>query len=96
MLKVKDADTSALSPQAFAKQNSKILYDEALPEDIYAPLATPETEHLTSAELTQTIKHAFKANRSSGLSQMPLQILKHMGTEGIKCLASFLNTSAID
>jgi hypothetical protein len=27
---------------------------------------------------------------------MPLQLLKHMGPQGVECLAAYLNTSAID
>ena len=42
------------------------------------------------------LKDNFKANKSSGLSNMPLQLLKHLGTEGIRLVAEFLNKSAID
>jgi hypothetical protein len=38
----------------------------------------------------------FKADKSSGLSQLPLQLLKHMGQTGIRCLARLFNSSAID
>lgn len=37
----------------------------------------------------------FKANKSSGLSPLPLQLLKHMGRAGIEALAEFFNVSAI-
>ena len=37
----------------------------------------------------------FKANKSSGLSPLPLQLLKHMGRAGVEGLAQFLNASAI-
>jgi hypothetical protein len=96
MLKSKDQDISALNLKAFAEYNSKMFNDPTLPEESYTPIAAPATQHITQAELTHTIKHAFKANKSSGLSQMPLQILKHMSAEGIGCVASFLNKSAID
>ena len=42
------------------------------------------------------MKDSFKANKSSGLSNMPLQLLKHLGAEGIKLVADFVNKSAID
>ncbi len=48
------------------------------------------------AELTNTITHAFKANKSSGLSHMPLQLLKYMSEDGVARVASFLNKSPID
>jgi hypothetical protein len=38
----------------------------------------------------------FKADKSPGLSQMPLHLLKHLGPAGIECMASMLNKSAID
>jgi hypothetical protein len=46
--------------------------------------------------LKSALKDNFKANKSSGLSNMPLQLLKHLGTEGIKSVTEFLNKSAID
>jgi hypothetical protein len=42
------------------------------------------------------LKHHFKANKSSGMSKMPLELLKHLGSTGVKSMATFLNTSAID
>ena len=42
------------------------------------------------------IKNHFKANKSSGMSKMPLELLKHLGTTGVESMANFLNTSAID
>ena len=41
------------------------------------------------------LTHHFKANKSQGLSPMPLQLLKHMGDAGTVSLASFLSRSAI-
>jgi hypothetical protein len=42
------------------------------------------------------LKNHFKANKSSGMSKMPLQLLKHLGTTGVESMAEFLNASAID
>jgi hypothetical protein len=42
------------------------------------------------------LAHKFKANKSSGLSSMPLQLLKHLGRRGIEKITGFLNNSAID
>jgi hypothetical protein len=96
MLKSKDADTSALKLQEFADYNRKLFHDPTLPDEEYTPITDPTTQHISPAELTHTLQHAFKANRSSGLSSMPLQVLKHMSKEGIIRIASFLNKSAID
>ena len=37
----------------------------------------------------------LKLTASSGLSKLPLQLLKHLGPPGMQCLANFLNASAI-
>ena len=96
MLKSQDQDLSALNPTAFADYNSKLFHDTTIPEDGYIPIANKEVQHITPAELTNTINHAFKANKSSGLSHMPLQLLKYMSRDGIARVTSFLNKSAID
>jgi hypothetical protein len=80
----------------FTKFNESIFYDSTIKEDTFIPLADPHTEHITAAELTTTLTHHFKAEKSSGLSQMPLHLLKYMGPAGIECLTKLLNCSAID
>jgi hypothetical protein len=67
-----------------------------IPPDCFIPLTDPATHHITEAELTETLKHNFKANKSSGLSKMPLEILKHLGPAGVSCVATFINESAIE
>lgn len=42
------------------------------------------------------LRHHFKANKSSGWSQLPLPLLKNLGGRGVEGLCKFLNTSAID
>jgi hypothetical protein len=49
MLKSKDWDISALNLKAFAEYNSRIFNDPTLPEEIYTPVATPATQHITPA-----------------------------------------------
>ena len=80
----------------FREYNEKHFYDDKIPPDKYTPLTNTEQQYISKAELTDVLKHHFKANKSSGLSKMPLQLLKHMGPKGVQCLASFLNASAID
>ncbi len=41
------------------------------------------------------MESGFKANKSSGLSQLPLHLLKHLGAAGIDCMCKFLNASAV-
>ena len=53
-------------------------------------------QHIDAFELGSVLSLNFKADKSSGLSQMPLHLLKHMGPAGIECLATLLNSSAID
>jgi hypothetical protein len=50
---------------------------------------------ITPTELQEVLEQSFKANKSTGLSNMPLQVLKFMGSAGIDVLADFLNSSAI-
>lgn len=52
--------------------------------------------HITKEELQHTILHHFKDNKSSGLSDLPLQALRHLGGDALGSLTKFLNTSAID
>jgi Reverse transcriptase (RNA-dependent DNA polymerase) len=96
MLKSKDADTSALKLQEFMEHNRALFHNPALPLETFTPVATPAQHHITPDELKSTLQHAFKANKSSGMSSMPLQVLKHLGDKGIACMAHFLNKSAID
>ena len=52
--------------------------------------------HISEFELQSVLALHFKEDKSSGLSQMPAHLLKHMGRPGIACLATLLNKSAID
>ncbi len=46
-------------------------------------------------ELGEVLERYFKANKSSGLSPLPLQLLKHLGAGGVVGLCTFLNNSAV-
>ena len=80
----------------FAKFNEGIFYDATIPPDEFTPLASPSRHHITAAELSSVLKQNFKADKSTGFSQMPLHLLKHMGLTGVQCLATLLNRSAIE
>jgi hypothetical protein len=96
MLKSKANREMEMPIAKFVKFNESIFYDEHIPTDTYTPLSHTTPHHITPAELTRILSHHFKAEKSSGMSSMPLQLLKHMGQPGIKCLSTLLNSSAID
>lgn len=78
------------------RYNQDIFFDSSIPADDYVPITDKEDNYISVAELKETIQHHFKGNKSSGLSQLPLQLLKNLGTKGIEEVAHFLNKSAID
>jgi hypothetical protein len=85
MLKSKANREMEMPIAKFVKFNESIFYDEHIPTDTYTPLSHTTPHHITPAELTRILSHHFKAEKSSGMSSMPLQLLKHMGQPGIKC-----------
>jgi hypothetical protein len=96
MLKSKTKPPQDLPLDEFTQFNKDIFYDAAIPPDEYTPVRNAATQHITPAELTTTLTHHFKADKSSGLSSLPPQLLKHLGPRGIGCVADLLNQSAID
>jgi hypothetical protein len=87
LLKGKTTTHADLPLQAFTEFNKEFFYDASIPPDSYTPLSQAATQHISPAELTAVLAHNFKANKSSGLSCVPLQLLKHLGPQGIKCMA---------
>jgi len=43
-------------------------------------------------EVRYVLEHKYKANKSSGLSQMPVELLKYLSEEAVDSLCFFLNT----
>jgi hypothetical protein len=72
MLKQKGSDATGLSLQNFQKFNEDIFFDESISTDTFTPLRDARENHITQQELTEVLKHNFKANKSSGLSKLPL------------------------
>ena len=95
MLKRKEGDNTELDPHTFQKYNKSIFYNADIPMDEFTPLKNDAENYITPAELINVLHHHFKANKSSGLSKMPLEILKHLGPPGVTCMTTFLNESAI-
>ena len=50
---------------------------------------------ITAEELAHTLRNHFKADKSSGASPLPLQLLKHLAPEAHDSLTHLLNDSAI-
>ena len=96
LLKSKATQDIDMLIREFTEFNENFFYDPKIAQDTFRPLTDPQPHHITAAELTHILTHHFKADKSSGLSPLPLQLLKHMGPAGVRCLAQLLNCSAID
>ena len=66
MIKSRSAQENGMSLEAFSEYNKSMFYDATIPPDGYTALADAAAHHVTTAELTDTLKHRFKANKSSG------------------------------
>jgi hypothetical protein len=95
MLKQQEASAIEVNLEKFTEFNRNIFYDDDIIPDHYTPLANPENHHISTEELTDILKHKYKATKSRGFSKMPPQLLKFLGDTGISSLANFLNDSAI-
>ena len=72
MLKAKGNKELELPMGEFIKFNEPILYDANIPPDEYTPLSHAPHHNITPEELTNILSHHFKADKSSGMSKMPL------------------------
>lgn len=95
MFKKDDPNTTHLDKTAFATFNQQLFHDPTIPPDTFKPLEDPTEHMITPEEIMHVTKHHFRANKSSGLSPLPLQIIKHFGPTAAAPLANFLNISAI-
>ena len=86
---------SPVDLQKFSEFNEKLFADPTARGMCFQPLGDPATSAITPDELEHVLGRHFKANKSSGLSPLPLQILKHMGRAGVEGMCEFLNESAI-
>ena len=96
MLQQGKKESAYVDLQQFAQFNAKLFADTSAPPLQYTPLHSPDTAAITAAELEVVLQQHFKANRSSGLSPLPLQLLKHLGAKGVDALSAFLNASAVE
>jgi predicted RNA-binding protein len=72
MLKTTQNRNTDVPIAEIAEFNRKIFYDENTTEEEYKEVPEQVDQYITVEELKQTVQHNFKANKSSGLSQMPL------------------------
>ena len=80
---------------SFAEFNQRLFHDPSIPEATHIPLDSPDSQAVTVFELKEVLSQHFKANKSSGSSYMPLQVLKFLGRKNFKTLAHFLTDSSI-
>jgi hypothetical protein len=73
-----------------------LFYNEQLPGDTFVLPDDINNAKITDKEVKQVLESHFQANKSTGLSCLPLQCLKWMGTQAHPILADFLNKSAIE
>ena len=76
--------------------NRSIFYDEKQNQEEYQAVPQAIEQHISPEELKEVLCKHFDASKSSGSSQLPLQVLKHLGSKGIECVTEFLNNTAID
>ena len=84
-----------LDLQNFADFNTRLFADPIAAPEGFCELSDPSQSVIGADELEEVLVSCFKANKSSGLSPLPLQLLKHIGRAGIECLAHFFNVSAV-
>ena len=73
-----------------------MFFDKQIPGDEFVMPADIESATITAAEVKQVLESHFQANKSTGLSSLPLQCLKWMGAQAHPTIADFLNKSAIE
>ena len=71
-------------------------YDDSIPGDQFQIPDDIDNAKITAAEVKHVLAEHFRANKSTGLSCLPLQCLKWMNAEAHPAIADFLNKSAIE
>jgi hypothetical protein len=72
MFKKTDTSTPAIDKTAFAAFNQQLFHNPTIPPTTFQPLEDPHNHHITPEEIIHVTKHHFRANKSSGLSPLPL------------------------
>ena len=71
-------------------------YDDNISADVFVVPDNIDNAKITTTEVKQVLQSHFKANKSTGLSQLPLQCLKWINAEALPTITDFLNKSAIE
>jgi hypothetical protein len=85
-----------IDAQQFAKFNEALYYDDKLPKDTFTLPEDLATAKVTAAEIEQVLDSHFKANKSTGLSNLPTQCIKWLHKSTHPTIAAFLNKTAIE
>jgi hypothetical protein len=72
MLKPAKCTDPDVPTAAIADLNKKIFFDKSIEEEAYRAIVDKKANYISPEELKQTIEHHFSANKSSGLSKLPL------------------------
>ncbi len=87
--------THVPNPEEFAAYNKALYWDPSAPPTTSPPLHDPQAQSIMAEELGLVLQSHFKANKSSGWSTMPLQLLKYIREDDTPILADFLTDTAI-
>ena len=85
-----------VSAQAFADFNEQLYYDQKIPVDHFELPDNLADAKITPEELKHVLQMHYPANKSTGLSNMPMQCVKWLGEKALPTIADFLNKSAIE
>jgi hypothetical protein len=72
MLKPAKCNNPDVPTAAIADLNRILFFDENIEEEGYRAIVDKQANYISPEELKQTIEHHFSANKSSGLSKLPL------------------------
>ena len=72
MLKPTHRTNPALPTVALGHLNKSIFLDDTITEDGYRAINDKSEHYISTEEVKHTIQHHFSANKSSGLSPIPL------------------------
>ena len=88
-------DNNQLDPARFAAFNQGLFHNPKADEFAFTPLADAPKQWITVDELSEVLRDHFRADKSSGNSDLPLQLLKHLAAPARDSLTHLFNDSAI-
>ena len=88
-------DSNQLDPARFAAFNQGLFHNPEAEEFAFTPLADAPRQWITVDELSEVLRDHFRADKSSGNSDLPLQLLKHLAAPARDSLTHLLNDSVI-